>query len=77
MYLLMKLAPPNKKELKKDAKNLKKFLGLVKRKLQRQQVPRSELFRRLMSLVYDPDEKDTLSKIDMSCLCPILVNVFP
>ncbi|CAK9106712.1 Cyclin-related protein [Durusdinium trenchii] len=60
VYLLMKLAPPNKKELKKDAKNLKKFLGLVKRKLQRQQVPRSELFRRLMSLVYDPDEKDPL-----------------
>lgn len=59
LYTLMSLSLPSKKDIKQEAKTMKKFLVLVKRKLQRQQLCRSYLFRRLLSMVFDPDEKDT------------------
>ena len=47
-----------KEECTKTAKKLKKFLVLVKRKLQKGQLCRSFKFRQLLALVHDPDEKD-------------------
>lgn len=54
----MKLEPPPFKEIKQEAKKIKAFLVLIKKKLTRDQVPRSRLFRLLMALVFDPDLKD-------------------
>lgn len=55
----MEIAEPSKELVKEQAKTLKKFCSFVKRKLHRENIPRSRLFRRLQSLVYDPDEKDS------------------
>lgn len=49
---------PKKADLKNDAKMIKSFLVLVKQKLARQQVCRSLNFRRLMAMVFDPEEKE-------------------
>ena len=49
---------PKKADLKSDAKKIKSLLVLVKQKLSRQQVCRSQNFRRLMAMVFDPEEKE-------------------
>lgn len=54
----MEVPLPATKDIRKDAKVLKQFCVLVKRKLQREQLCRSLNFRKLMALVFDPDEKD-------------------
>ena len=43
---------PNRKQLKRDAWVAKKFCVLIKRKLQRGQVPRVRAFRELMAAVF-------------------------
>ena len=55
---IMQLPVPPKLELKEEAKKIKSFLVLLKQKLTRQQVCRSKNFRRLMALVFDPDEQE-------------------
>ena len=54
----MELPMPSKKQIKKDAKKAKDFMILIKKKLQRGQVCRGNQFRRLMAIVFDPEEKD-------------------
>ena len=61
VYVTMELPVPNKADLKKEAKIIKKFLVFIKLKLARQQVCRAFLFRKLMALVYDPDEQERVS----------------
>lgn len=56
LYLKAKLPSPRKCDLKEEAKLAKKFMVLVKRKLQRDQVCRGKLFRKLLALVFDPEE---------------------
>lgn len=58
LYATMKFPLPAKGIVKKQAKALKAFCVLVKQKLNRQQVCRSLNFRKLLALVYDPDEKE-------------------
>ena len=48
----------SRKSLKPDAKNIKKLLSLVKRKLQRGQVPSDMKFKHLLSLLV-PEIFDT------------------
>ena len=57
-YILMQLPVPNGKLFKKEAKVAKQFTVLIKRKLQRDQLCRSVMFRRLMALVFDPEEQE-------------------
>ena len=57
----MKLGIP-KDKVKKEAKKIKEFLILIKKKLNRQQISRSYNFRKLLALVFDPDEKELLSQ---------------
>jgi len=52
-----KLPTPSKSDLKQQAKYAKGFMILVKRKLQRGQVCRGKLFRKLMALVFDPEDR--------------------
>lgn len=49
---------PVRRDLKSQAKLAKGFCVLLKRKLQREQLCRGQLFRRLMALVFDPEDKD-------------------
>ena len=62
LYALADMALPPKTELKTTAKCIKRFLVLIKRKLQRGQVCRNRQFRKLMAMVYDPDLKDMSHK---------------
>ena len=55
-YHKSKLATPSKSDLKQQAKCAKGFMILVKRKLQRGQLCRGKLFRKLMALVFDPED---------------------
>lgn len=55
-----KVPVPHKSVVKDQAKLCKKFLVLVKRKLQRDQLCRGKLFRRLLALVHNPDLQDPL-----------------
>lgn len=48
----------NKKQIHVDAWVAKKFMVLVKRKLQRGQVPRQPAFKALMSAVFPDDSSD-------------------
>lgn len=57
LFASMEIAT-SRKALKQDAKNIKKLLSLVKRKLQRGQVPSDVKFRLLLSLLV-PDIFDT------------------
>ena len=57
-YDKMKIPIPQKKVLNNEAKMAKGFSVLIKRKLQRNQLCRSKLFRQLMALVFDPEEKE-------------------
>ena len=50
---------PSRVVLKKTAKVAKSMCVLVKRKLQRDQVPRSLVFRQLQALVFDPEDSLT------------------
>lgn len=52
LYLKFKLACPSTHELKKEAKLAKAFMVLIKRKLTREQVCRSTLFRTLQSMAF-------------------------
>ena len=61
-YEKMMVPPPTAKLLKLEAKLAKKFTVLIKRKLQRDQLCRSKLFRRLMALVFDPSGQENLGK---------------
>ena len=63
LYVLADMVIPPKTELKNTAKSIKKFLVLIKRKLQRGQVCRNRLFRKLMAMVYDLDLEDMSHKI--------------
>lgn len=58
LFAVMKFAIPPKKDVKKEAKYMKAFCILIKKKLQRQQVCRDANFRKLMALVFDPDEQE-------------------
>lgn len=59
LYLKSQLPTPSKADLKEEAKLAKKFMVLIKRKLQRDQVCRGSLFRKLLALVFDPEELST------------------
>lgn len=65
LYLTMSIDPPSKDNLKKTAKKIKKFLVLIKRKLQKGQLCRSFKFRSLLALVHDPDEKDQPTTLEI------------
>ena len=56
LYVKSKVKVPSKSDLKQEAKTAKKFMVLVKRKLQRDQVCRNPHFRKLLALVYDPED---------------------
>ena len=58
MFSIMKLAIPPKKDLNQEAKDMKKFMILLKKKLTRQQISRSPNFRKLLALVFDPNEQE-------------------
>ena len=60
LYAIMDKPIPTKSSLKKTAKKIKAFMVLIKQKLARQQVCRSLRFRRLMAMVFDPDETQEL-----------------
>ena len=63
--MAMGIDPPSKQDLKKTAKNIKKFCVLIKRKLQKGQLCRSFKFRSLLALVHDPDEQDQPSNLEI------------
>ena len=71
VFLLANHPVPAKSVLKKSAKAIKKYLVLIKRKLQRDQVCRNRDFRKLMVLVYNPDGVE-----DCCCLQTTSQNVF-
>jgi len=58
LYDKMGIPRPTKKDIKTQAKLAKGFMVLLKKKLNRDILPRSVPFRRLMALVFDPDGKD-------------------
>lgn len=58
LFATMQIAIPRKDQVKKEAKAIKSFLVLIKKKLSRQQVCRNRNFRQLLALVFDPDEKE-------------------
>ncbi len=58
LYSIMEIPLPTKKDLKEEGKCIKKFLVHIKLKLARQQVCRSYLYRKLLVLVFDPDEQE-------------------
>lgn len=60
LYAVMGKPVPTKSILKNTAKKVKAFMVLIKQKLSRQQVCRSANFRRLMAMVFDPDETQEL-----------------
>jgi len=68
LYMTMNIPCPPKRDLKQAAKDVKKCLVLIKQKLQRGQICRSFPFRKLMALVYDPEEREDkrLSKTDQN-----------
>ena len=45
-------------DLRAQGKKLKSFMILIKQKLNRQQLSRSRNFRKLLAIVFDPDEKE-------------------
>lgn len=63
--MAMSIDPPSKENLKKTAKKIKKFLVLIKRKLQKGQLCRSFTFRTLLALVHDPEEKDQPTTLEI------------
>ena len=54
----MKIPLPGPRELRKEAKLAKAFCVLIKKKLNRDQLCRNKTFRKLMDLVFDPEEKE-------------------
>ncbi|CAL1131372.1 unnamed protein product [Cladocopium goreaui] len=64
LYMTMNIPCPPKRDLKQAAKDVKKCLVLIKQKLQRGQICRSFPFRKLMALVYDPEEREELQNND-------------
>lgn len=59
LYKSMDVVMPSRRALKKEAKEMKAFMVLIKRKLGRPYLPRRALFRKLMALIFDPqDYKD-------------------
>lgn len=56
LFQLNQLPIPNRRTLRRQAKLAKSFMVLIKHKLQRDQVCRGELFRKLQSLVFDPED---------------------
>ena len=72
LYMIMNIPCPPKRDIKQAAKDIKKCLVLIKQKLQRGQVCRSYPFRKLMALVYDPEEHQDkgLSKIAQHTVFP-------
>ena len=57
LYGKMEIERPKQRELKRQAKQAKAFMVLVKKKLTREQVSRSKLFQKLLSLVFKPHEE--------------------
>jgi len=55
LFDLMKLPAPGKKDLKREAKLVKGFMVLLKKKLNRDVLCRSKIFQKLMSLVFHPE----------------------
>ena len=47
-----------KPDLRSQGKKLKSFMILIKQKLNRQQMSRSRNFRKLLAIVFDPEEKE-------------------
>ena len=54
----MKIPLAGSKELRKEAKLAKAFCVLIKKKLKRDQLSRNKTFRKLLALVFDPEEKE-------------------
>ena len=54
---------PARRELKHQAKLAKGFMVLIKKKLNRDQLCRSHVFRKLMALVYNLDQEDWLGQL--------------
>lgn len=55
LYETMKVQVPNRKDIKKEAKLVKGFMVMVKKKLNRDTLCRSKTFQELMTLVFNPD----------------------
>lgn len=72
LFTIMEQPVPSSKDLKKEAKKIKSFLVLIKKKLQRQQVCRSRNFRKLMALVFDPNEEGRVWQTYIAA-CPSFV----
>ena len=56
LFKMNQLPIPNRKNLRRQAKLAKSFMVLIKHKLQRDQVCRGHLFRKLQALVFDPED---------------------
>ena len=65
----MTIPHPALKELKKQAKLAKGFMVLIKKKLNRDQLCRSHVFRKLMALVYGLDQEDWLGQLWWQAFC--------
>jgi hypothetical protein len=65
----MTIPHPALKELKKQAKLAKGFMVLIKKKLNRDQLGRSHVFRKLMALVYGLDQEDWLGQLWWQAFC--------
>ena len=63
LYELMTIPFPSRRELKKQAKLAKGFMVLIKKKLNRDQLCRSHVFRKLMALAYGLDQEDWLGQL--------------
>lgn len=57
LYNKMEIQCPKQRDLKRQAKQAKAFMVLVKKKLTRDQVSRSKLFQKLLMLVFNPYEE--------------------
>ena len=75
LFMKMDLPVPTRRDLKTQAKLAKGFCVLLKRKLQREQLCRGQLFRKLMALVFDPEEKDCFF-FGLSAAFPMLSFLF-
>ena len=63
LYEKMTMPLPARRELKHQAKLAKGFMVLIKKKLNRDQLCRSHVFRKLMALVYNLDQEDWLGQL--------------